>query len=341
MVETLSGEIHLKNRPVGLPGPNDFELVQLPIPDPGPGEVLVRNIYMSVDPYMRGLLRSREGYVPAVQIGEPLTGACVGQVTRSNNGRFPVGVYVMSFQGWREYYVSNGSDLTTVDPSLAPIQSFLGVVGMPGLTAYVGLLDIGQLREGDHVFVSAASGAVGSVACQIAKIKGCRVVGSAGSDTKVDWLLSEVGIDAAFNYKQVKGISDELAKHFPDGIDLYFDNVGEEHLEAAIYNMAMFGRIVLCGMISQYNATEPVSGLRNLSLATDRRLTLRGFIVLDHEDRLPDFYEDMKRWIAEGRITWRETILDGLENAPKAFIGLFRGDNIGKMLVKIGPDPAA
>ena len=340
MAETLSKEIHLKNRPVGLPSISDFEIAQVPIPNPGPGQVLVRNIYMSVDPYMRGLLREREGYIPSVQLGQPLTGVCAGQVIRSNNEQFPLGVYVTSFLGWREYYISDGSELTIIDSNMAPIQSFLGTVGIPGLTAYIGLLDIGELQEGDNVFISAASGAVGTVACQIAKIKGCRVVGSAGSDEKVDWLLSEAGIDAAFNYKQVKDLNVELAKHFPEGIDLYFDNVGGTHLEAAIYNMNELGRIVLCGMISKYNATEPMPGPINLSYATDRSLTLKGFIILDHLDRMPQFYNDMESWIAEGKIKWRETILEGIENAPKAFIGLFQGDNIGKMLVKIGPDPA-
>jgi NADPH-dependent curcumin reductase CurA len=213
-------------------------------------------------------------------------------------------------------------------------------MGMPGITAYVGLLDIGQLQEGETVFVSAASGAVGSVVCQIAKIKGCYVVGSAGSEQKVNWLLSDAGIDAAFNYKESGDLAAELARACPNGIDVCFENVGGDHLEAAIQHMNNLGRIVVCGMISQYNATEPVPGPGNLSYVIGRRLTLRGFIVSDHYDRLPQFYADMGKWIDQGKIKWRETIIEGIENAPRAFIGLFKGDNLGKMLVKVGPDPA-
>ncbi len=311
----------------------------MPIPEPSDGQVLVRNIYMSVDPYMRGRMVDRKSYVPPFQLGEPLSGGCIGQVVQSRVGEFQVGDLVLSMLGWREYYVSNGSRLTKIDPGTAPIQAYLGVAGMPGMTAYVGLLDIGQPNEGDTVFVSAASGAVGSVVCQIAKIKGCRVVGSAGSDEKVAWLRREAGIDAAFNYKQVQRLGTELGNHCPGGIDIYFDNVGGEHLQAALARMNLFGRVVLCGMISQYNATEPLPGPSNLGLAIARRLTLKGFLVQDHSDRLPDFHADMAKWIAEGRIKWKETIVEGIENAPRAFIGLFKGENFGKMLVKIGPDP--
>ncbi len=311
----------------------------MPIPEPSDGQVLVRNIYMTVDPYMRGRMVDRKSYVPPFQLGEPLSGGCIGQVVQSRVGEFQVGDLVLSMLGWREYYVSNGSRLTKIDPGTAPIQAYLGVAGMPGMTAYVGLLDIGQPNEGDTVFVSAASGAVGSVVCQIAKIKGCRVVGSAGSDEKVAWLRREAGIDVAFNYKQVQHLRAELGNHCPGGIDIYFDNVGGEHLQAALARMNLFGRVVLCGMISQYNATEPLPGPSNLGLAIARRLTLKGFLVQDHSDRLPDFHADMAKWIAEGRIKWKETIVEGIENAPRAFIGLFKGENFGKMLVKIGPDP--
>jgi NADPH-dependent curcumin reductase CurA len=340
MTEITSREVRLKKRPVGLPSESDFELVQVPVLEPGAGEVLVRNIYMSVDPYMRSRMVDRKSYVPPFQLGQPLTGGCIGQVIRSENSSFQVGDYALGMLGWREWYVSDGSGLNRIDPNLAPIQSYLGTVGMPGMTAYVGLLDIGQLKEGDTVFVSAASGAVGSTACQIAKIKGCRVVGSAGSDEKVAWLLNEAGIDAAFNYKKVDDLTAELSRHCPSGIDVCFENVGGEHLSAALAHMNNLGRVVLCGAISQYNATEPQPGPSNLFVAITRRLTLKGFIVTDHYDRLPQFYADMGKWIAQGKITWKETILDGIENAPKAFIGLFKGENFGKMLVKIGPDPA-
>lgn len=340
MTETISREIHLKSRPTGLPGEDNFELVSVFLPEPDAGEVLVRNIYMSVDPYMRGRMRDRKSYAPSFQIGEPLTGGCVGQVIQSQEGKFQVGDYVSSMLGWREYYVSDGQGLTKIDPGIAPIQAYLGAVGMPGRTAYVGLLDIGQPKEGETVFVSAAAGAVGSVVCQIAKLKGCRVVGSAGSPEKVAWLMDEARIDAAFNYKEVDDLTAEVGKHCPKGIDIYFENVGGEHLEVALTHMNTFGRIVLCGMISRYNDTEPVPGPHNLSLAVGKRLLLKGFIVSDHFDRFPQFYADMRSWIAQGKIKSRETIVEGIENAPRAFIDLFKGQNIGKMLVKIGPDPA-
>jgi NADPH-dependent curcumin reductase CurA len=329
----------LKNRPVGVPQASDFELAQVPIREPKAGEVLVRNIYMSVDPYMRGRMVERKSYVPPFQLGRPLTGGCVGQVVQSKSDVFPVGAYVLSMLGWREYYVTDGSGLTKIDPNLAPLQAYLGVIGMPGLTAYVGLLDIGQPKPGETVFVSAASGAVGSLVCQIAKLKGCRVVGSAGSDEKVAWLLNEAGIDAAFNYKKVEDLKAELGVLCPNGIDVYFENVGGEHLEAALAHMNRYGRIVVCGMISQYNATEAVPGPHNLGVTITKRLMIKGFIVSDHTDRLPEFYADLGRWIAEGNVKWKETIVEGIESAPQAFIGLFKGENLGKMLVRIGPDP--
>ena len=340
MVETLSREIRLANRPVGLPRESDFELAEARIPEIRENGVLVRNIYMSVDPYMRGRMIDRPSYVPPFQIGEPLAGACVGQVVASRNARFQVGDYVTSARGWREYYVSDGTDLIKIDPRLAPIQTYLGTLGMPGMTAYVGLLHLGLPKAGETVFVSAASGAVGAIVCQIAKIKGCRVIGSAGSREKVSWLMNEAGIDGAFNYKETGDLVAEVGKHCPKGIDVYYENVGGKHLEAALEHLNLFGRIVMCGMISQYNATEPEPGPRNLFYVTTKRLTVRGFIVSDHLDRRSQFLGDMSQWIAEGRIKWKETIVAGIENAPKAFISLFKGENFGKMLVKIGPDPA-
>lgn len=339
MTTTTSREIHLKKRPIGLPQESVFELVTVPIPEPGADEVLVRNIYMSVDPYMRGRMTERESYIPPFQLGQPLEGGCVGEVVKSRHDAFQAGDYVSGMLGWREYYATSGSQLTKIDPSIAPLQGYLGVVGMPGLTAYVGLLNIGQPQPGETVFVSAASGAVGSVVCQIAKIKGCRVVGSAGSDQKTSWLRDEAGIDDTINYKKVDNLAATLGNVCPDGIDIYYDNVGGTHLDAALQHMNEHGRIVLCGMISQYNATEAPAGPSNLFIAIQRRLTLKGFIVFDHIDQQPDFYQDMGKWIKEGRMKWRETIVDGIQNAPGAFIGLFEGDNFGKMLVKVGPDP--
>ncbi|MEM7348280.1 MAG: NADP-dependent oxidoreductase [Chloroflexota bacterium] len=339
MPNDTNREIHLKSRPTGMPTAENFELVSISIPEPKSGEVLVRNIYMSVDPYMRGRMIDRKSYTPPFQLGEPLAGGCVGQIVTSNGSKFQPGDFVLGMLGWREYYVSAEKYLTKIDPSLAPLQSFLGTMGMPGQTAYIGLLDIGQPKEGETVFVSAASGAVGAIVCQIAKIKGCRVVGSAGSEKKVAWLKEVAGVDAAFNYKTVGKISDELAKLCPNGIDVYFENVGGEHLEAAITHMNPFGRISLCGMISQYNNTQPTPGPNNLIAAVGKRLRLQGFIVSDHQDRLPDFYTDMAKWIADGKIKWEETILDGIDQAPEAFMGLFKGENMGKMIVKLGDDP--
>jgi NADPH-dependent curcumin reductase CurA len=332
----ISREIRLKNRPVGLPAESDFELAEVTLPQVGEKQVLVQNIYMSVDPYMRSRMIDRKSYVPPFQIGQPLDGGCVGRVVASRNGQFQVGDFVLGMSGWRAYYISDGTGIFKIDPKVAPIQAYLGTLGMPGLTAYVGLLDIGKPKEGETVFVSAASGAVGSIVCQIAKIKGCRVVGSAGSDEKVAWLREEAGVDAAFNYKKVDNVIAEVGKQCPKGIDVYFENVGGVHLQAALEYMNTFGRLVMCGSISGYNATEPVPGPTNLSYVTSKQLTLQGFIVREHLSKLPQFYADMAKWIAEGKIKWKETIVEGLENAPRALIGLFKGDNFGKMLVRVG-----
>ena len=338
MNTNVNREIHLKSRPSGLPTSDNFTLATTTIPTPEDNQVLVRNIYMSVDPYMRGRMVDRRSYTPPFQLGEPLTGGCVGQVVASELDQLQVGDYVLSMFGWREYFVASPDQLTKIDPTIAPLSAYVGTVGMPGQTAYVGLLDIGQPKAGETVFVSAASGAVGAIVCQIAKIKGCRVVGSAGSAEKVAWLQEEVGVDAAFNYKEVDNLVDELRRHCPDGIDIYFENVGGDHLQAALTLMNNFGRVVLCGMISQYNNTKPEPGPNNLMLAVGKRLKLQGFIVSDHQDRLPDFYADMSRWIADGKIKWKETVIEGIEQAPAAFIGLFTGENFGKMVVKLGPE---
>ena len=338
MKHIVSREIRLKNRPEGKPRETDFELAEVQLPEIGTGEVLVQNIYMSVDPYMRGRMNDRKSYVPPFQLGKPLEGGCVGRVVESKNGAFQVGDYVYGMLGWREYFVSDGQQLVKVDPGLAPIQSYLGTVGMPGLTAWAGLLYIGKPKEGETVFVSGAAGAVGSVVCQIARLKNCRVAGSAGSDEKVSWLLNEAGVNAAFNYKQVKDVIAEVGKHCPKGIDVYFENVGGVHLEATPEHMNPHGRVVMCGMISMYNATEPVPGPTNLANIIIKQLTMQGFIVIDHYDKIQRFYSDMGKWIAEGKIKWKETIVDGIENAPKAFTSLFNGENIGKMIVRIGPE---
>ncbi|MFQ5665036.1 MAG: NADP-dependent oxidoreductase [Candidatus Binatia bacterium] len=343
MTETKNHEIHLKSRPVGLPTEESFELVETPIPHPNPGEVLVRNIWMSVDPYMRGRMMDRESYVPPFQIGQVLDGGSVGRVIESNRGPFEVGEYVCGFGsgGWREYYVSGGGGLQKVDPQLAPLSAYLGAVGMPGLTAYAGLLRIGAPKAGETVLVSAAAGAVGAIACQIAKVKGCRVVGTAGSDAKVKWLLHDAGVDAAINYKTCGNLQAAVGRECPRGVDVYFDNVGGEHLEVALNFMNTGGRLVMCGMISQYNNTQLGPGPSNLILVVAKSLKMEGFIVTNYLDMVPAFYADMGKWISARKIQWKETVVEGIENAPKAFIGLFTGANLGKMLVKIGPDAGA
>ncbi len=339
MGSEVSREIRLREHPVGMPTTETFELAEVPIPQPGEGQFLVRNIWMSVDPYMRGRMMGLRTYVDPFQIGEPLSGGCVGQVVQSNHDGFAVGDYVMGMLGWREFWVSDGTEVRKIDPAVAPIQTFLGMLGMPGMTAYAGLIRVGKVKEGDTVFVSAAAGAVGSVVCQIAKIKGCRVVGSAGSQQKIDWLRDEAGVDYAFNYKEVDNLGKELAKACPEGIDLYFENVGGAHLEAALGRMNDFGRVAVCGFIDQYNSPTPPPGPRTLINVIPKRLRIEGFIVTDHLDIAPQFFGDMGQWIAEGKIKWKETVVEGLENAPRAFLGLFTGDNIGKMLVQVGPDP--
>jgi NADPH-dependent curcumin reductase CurA len=338
MKETISHEIQLRKRPVGIPTEDDFDVVEVPVRKPEDGEILVQNVYISVDPYMRGRMIDHESYIPPFQLGQTITGGSVGKIVLSNSDKFQEGEYVLNFEGWREYFVSNGDGLTKVDPVIAPIQSFLGAMGMPGMTAYVGLLNIGQPQENETVYVSAATGAVGSIVCQIAKLNGCRVVGSAGSDEKVEWLLNEIGIDGAFNYKKAENLMVELQKQCPNGIDIYFENVGGAHLEAVLFNMNSFGRIPVCGMISQYNQTIPEPGPRNLGTIIEKRLLIQGFIVSDHNDQLPQFQADMMRWIREDKIKWEETIIEGIENTPKAFIGLFTGEKLGKMLVRVTKD---
>lgn len=338
-MSTLMGrEIRLRSRPSGMPTDETFELVEVEVPKPKEGEIQVRNIWMSVDPYMRGRMRDAESYVAPFQVGAALEGGCVGRVMQSKNPKFSDGDYVSSMLGWREYWVSDGKGVTKVDPNIAPLQAFLGVLGMPGLTAYAGLLQVGRPKEGETVFVSAAAGAVGSVVCQIAKAKGCRVAGSVGSDAKVKWLLEEAGIDAAFNYKTEPNLAAAMRKACPSGIDIYFENVGGKHLEVALMQMKSFGRIPVCGMIEQYNAFTPAPGPSTLINMIPKRLRLEGFIVTDHMGLMPQFFAEMAGWIKAGKMKWQETIHEGLEEAPAAFLGLFQGENIGKMLVKVGPD---
>ncbi|NKC16335.1 MAG: zinc-binding dehydrogenase [Gammaproteobacteria bacterium] len=336
MSQKTAQEIRLKQRPVGMPGPADFELATVSVNEPGAGEVQVRNLWMSVDPYMRGRMVDRRSYVPPFQVGEVLQGGAVGEVVESNDDNFAPGDHVLSMNGWREWYVAPAKGLTKVDGQAAPLQAYLGALGMPGMTAYAGLLRIGEPKDGETVFVSAASGAVGAIVCQIAKLKGCRVVASVGSERKAAWLGDDLGIDAVINYKSCGNLMRALRAIAPDGVDVYFENVGGEHLRAALDAMNPFGRIVMCGMISGYNDTEPRPGPPNLFNMIGKNLRMQGFIVTQLWDMYPDFVKDMSAWIAAGEIRWQETVATGIENAPNAFMQLFTGDNFGKMLVKLG-----
>lgn len=328
-------EIHLKSRPEGIPSKDNFELVESEVPVAQKGEFLVCNEWISVDPYMRGRMREGESYVAPFEIGEPLGGGCVGKVIESSHDEFAQGDYVLGNQGWREFWISDGEGVQKIDPQSVPVQSYLSVLGLTGMTAYVGLMEIGKLHKHETVFVSAASGAVGSIVCQIAKIKNCRVIGSAGSKKKIDWLNEKAGIDEAFNYHEVDNVSRKLQQLCPDGIDLYFDNVGGDHLEGAIDNMNDYSRIVCCGMISGYNDKQPQPGPNNLFKIIGKRLRMQGFIVRDHQELQEEFHNQMTEWIKADKIHWEETVTDGLENAPEAFINLFHGDKMGKALVKV------
>ena len=330
---TPTREIHLASRPTGWPTPDNFRVVSVTLEDPGPGQVVVRNSVMSVDPYMRGRMNDVKSYVPPFQLDEPLDGGAVGEVVASGDESLQVGDVVLHQRGWREHALLSAAEVRKVDTSSVPASAYLGVLGMPGLTAYVGLTRIANLKEGDAVFVSGAAGAVGSVAGQVARLLGAsRVVGSAGSDEKVRWLTEELGFDAAFNYRSGR-VAKLLAEHGP--IDVYFDNVGGEHLEAALSAMADFGRIAACGAIATYNDDQPAPGPRNLSLVVTKRLALRGFIVSDHREVAGEFYRRAGAWLADGSLVSRETVVEGLDRAVEAFLGLHRGDNTGKMLVRL------
>jgi NADPH-dependent curcumin reductase CurA len=330
-----SREIRLAARPHGEPTPSDFDLASVELPDPADGQVLVRNVYMSVDPYMRGRMNDAKSYVPPWAIGDALDGAAVGEVVASKADGLAEGDLVQHGLGWREHAVLDAKAVRKLDPAGLSPSAFLGVLGMPGLTAYVGLLDIAGLKDGDVVFVSGAAGAVGSLVGQIAKLRGHRVIGSAGSAEKVSHLTDDLGFDAAFNYKD-GDVTELLAAAAPEGIDVYFDNVGGEHLQAALNVFNDYGRAALCGSIATYNAATPQPGPSNLFLAVGKRLTLRGFIVTDHGARMKDFIAEIAPAVREGKIQFRETVVEGgLDVAPQAFIDLLRGANTGKMVVKL------
>ncbi|CAM5431649.1 NADP-dependent oxidoreductase [Streptomyces avidinii] len=333
-IPAVSREWHLVRRPQGWPVAEDFALREAPVnAEPAAGRILVRNLHMSVDPYMRGRMNDAKSYVPPFQLDQPMQGGAVGEIVASAAEGFAVGDHVLHPFGWREYAELDAANATKVDASIAPLSAYLGVLGMPGLTAYAGLFEVASFKEGDSVFVSGAAGAVGSLVGQFAKIKGAsRVIGSAGSDEKVTLLTEKFGFDTAFNYKNAP-VGEQLPKAAPDGIDVYFDNVGGDHLEAAISALNPFGRATLCGAIAHYNDTEAAPGPRNLMNVIGKRLRLQGILVNDHAALQPQFVQDVAGWLRSGQLVADETVVEGVENATEAFLGMLRGENTGKMIV--------
>ena len=328
-------QIRLAARPVGYPKPSDFSIEESPIPEPGEGELLLKTQYLSVDPYMRGRINDRKSYAPNVEIGAVMIGRSVSEVVASNDPNFDVGDIVWADHGWQAYGVSSAQGLRKIDPSLGPVSTALGILGMPGLTAYFGLLEVGKPKAGETVVVSAAAGAVGSLVGQIAKIKGCRAIGIAGSDEKVGYIIDGLGFDGAFNYKTTADYRAELQRLCPNGVDVYFDNVGGTITDAVFSLMNMWGRISVCGQISQYNLVEPEMGPRMMSrIYWQAVATCRDFWWAISQINTPRGCSRCRSWLKEGRLNYREDIVEGLENAPQAFIGMLQGDNIGKRLVK-------
>ena len=332
----ISKYVALKNYiPTGLPKETDFEIKSKEISINKEKNILVSNSWISVDPYMRARMTERKNYKPPFKIGEEMEGYAIGKVEISNDKSFNVGDLVFSSQGMRDNFVCNADKLKKLKAIDMPIQSYLGPLGMTGHTAYIGLLKHGELKAGQTVLVSSAGGSVGSTVCQIAKNLGCKVIASTGSDEKVDWLKNELKVDYAFNYKKVENLVLHFKEICPDGFDLYFDNVGGDFLESAIFQMKNFGRIVVCGRISQMNVTTPGSGIKNMAHVLVKRLTIKGFLIFDHENEREPFETDMLKWLSEGKVKFKETIYTGIESAPKSFIDLLKGKNTGKMLVKI------
>jgi NADPH-dependent curcumin reductase CurA len=323
----------LASRPTGWVTEDNFRLDSAPVPKPKDGEVLVKNLWLSLDPYMRGRMNDSKSYAAKQELGEVMIGGTAGEVIESKNPKFAVGDKVVGMFGWQQYGLSNGAGLNRIDASRAPLSAFLGVLGMPGVTAWIGLLDICQPKAGETVVVSAAAGAVGSVVGQIAKIKGCRAVGIAGGKAKCDYVVKELGFDACVDYKAGK-LDDDLKAAVPKGIDCYFENVGGEILDAALRRMNPFSRIAVCGLISQYNVTRPYA-VKNFASILTNRIKVQGFIVSDRMELWAKALPELIGWVASGKIKYRETVAQGLENAPKAFIGLLKGENFGKQLVKL------
>lgn len=332
---SVNRQFQLAARPVGMPKESDFKLVESPMPAAADGQVLVKTVYLSVDPYMRGRITGVKTYADPVNVGDVMVGGAVGQVVESKSAGLAAGDLVVGFWGWQQYAAVNGRALQKLDPAIAPVSTALGVLGMPGMTAYFGFLDICKPQPGETVLVSGAAGAVGSLVGQIAKIKGCRAVGIAGADPKIGWLVDELGFDVAFNYKTTSDYSAKLKELCPKGIDCYFDNVGGAITDAVLPLMNVFGRVSICGQISQYNLEKPEPGPRLLGYVLVKQLKMEGFIVSRFQSRFGEGIVQMVQWLREGKLKYREEVVEGFENTVRAFIGLLRGDNTGKMLVKV------
>jgi NADPH:quinone reductase len=332
---SVNRQIVLAARPVGYPKESDFDLLEKPVPSPGQGQILIRIVYLSLDPYMRGLMAAGHSYAPPLKIGDLMVGGTVGKVIQSHHPDFVKGDIVEGMFGWQEYVLSDGKDLRRIDPKIAPISTALGVLGMPGLTAYFGLLEVARPAPGETVFLSGAAGAVGSAAGQIAKIHGCRVVGSAGTDPKINYMVGELGFDAVFNYRSIENYYEALREICPEGIDVYFDNVGGSLSDAVFRLLRPHARIAVCGQISQYNLDAVESGPRLLAHLLIKQARAEGFLVSQFAERFPEGLRQLAQWLAEGKLKYHEDIVDGIENAPRAFIGMLNGRNMGKQLVKL------
>ncbi|MFA5939643.1 MAG: NADP-dependent oxidoreductase [Sinimarinibacterium sp.] len=331
---TTNRQFKLARRPQGMVKREDFEFSELPVPEPGDGQFLVRNEYLSLDPAMRGWMNEGKSYIPPVGLGEVMRAGAVGRVVVSKHPDFAVGEHVVGMFGVQDYAVANGKGVTKVDPKLAPLPVYLGTLGMPGMTAYFGLLEVGQPKPGETVVVSGAAGAVGQIVGQIAKIMSCRVVGIAGGADKCRYVVDELGFDACVDYKN-EDLKKSLKEHCPKGVDVYFDNVGGDILDAVLTQLAMHARIVICGAISQYNNTAPMKGPSNYMSLLVNRASMKGMVVFDWADRYGEAAREMAGWLAAGKLKTREDIAEGLETFPETLLKLFKGENIGKLVLKV------
>ncbi len=336
---SVNRRIVLASRPVGMPTADNFRLEEIPVPELRHGEILVRSLWLSLDPYVRGRISAGKSYAAPTPVGEVMTGNVCGRVEKSLDPDFRVGDIVQGFAlGWQDYAIATAGQVRRVDPDLAPVSTSVGILGMPGMTAYFGLLEVGRPVPGDTVLVSAASGAVGAAVGQIAKIGGCRVVGTAGSDEKVHYITQELGFDAGINYRTADDLPTAVRQACPDGVDVYFDNVGGPVTDAAFANLAPWGRVAICGQISQYNNTKEGIGPRSLRHVLINQASIEGFLVFRFTQKYPVAVRRMAGWIKEGRLRYREDVVEGLERAPEAFIGMLQGKNFGKLVVKVADE---